>query len=290
MVTLVKKNKHDFYEISNKPSNSDLVSYYAKKYYQEPTGQYQTGYSEDELTYFFNKGKVCLSTVGKVNTDIASLFEIGCGEGFFADFFFQKNIKNIVLNDFSDFGLQTFNPHLLQFLKKIDVCEHIDKMMKTGKYFDLISMDNVLEHVIDPEFLLNSIKSLMHEKSVLRITVPNDFSSFQNMLVREGLTKETWVSPPDHLSYFNSSNLVMFCKSIGFEVHSAQCDFPIELFLANEHSDYYEDRSRGKSAHRARVMCSNYLVNEDIDSFISMSECSAKLQYGRNVTVYLGLT
>ena len=150
-------------------------------------------------------------------------------------------------------------------------------------------MDNVLEHVIEPELLLRNIMNVMHARSVLRVTVPNDFSSFQNLLLKENIIEETWVCPPDHLSYFNSANLIKFCKALGFQVYSAQCDFPIELFLTNEHSHYNKNKGLGKGAHRSRVICTNYLVEEDIDAYISLSEAAAKLQFGRDVTVYLGL-
>ena len=288
-MTVISKNEYGFFEVTEKPSSEQLSEYYSEKYFQNPTGQYQKSYSESEINYFSNKAKVALHCVMKINPAAKSLFEIGCGEGFFANFLFRSQINDIELNDFSDFGLKTFHPHLVHLLKKIDVYEHINEAVSASKRFDLISMDNVLEHVIDPELLLNKLKLLMHEKSVLRITVPNDFSSFQKMLIREGIGEETWVSPPEHLSYFNSVNLVAFCQSLGFQLYSAQCDFPIELFLTNEHSHYYNNRSLGKGAHNSRIMCTNYLVNEDIDSFIALSEAAAKLQFGRAVTVYLGI-
>ena len=169
------------------------------------------------------------------------------------------------------------------------VIDSINELVKENKKFDLISMDNVLEHVINPESLLENVKLIMHKKSILRITVPNDFSEFQNMLLEEEITTDTWVSPPDHLSYFNSENLANFCKNLNFNVHSSQCDFPIELFLTNEYSHYYKNRDHGKGAHRSRIICTNYFVRKDIESFVFMSEYTAKLQYGRNVTIYIGL-
>ena len=208
---------------------------------------------------------------------------------FFADYFFKSNISDLELNDFSDFGLKTFHPHLIKFLKKLDIYDHVDEAINANKFFDIISMDNVLEHVIDPELLLRKLMSLMHDKSVIRITVPNDFSSFQNMLLRKGISEETWVNAPEHLSYFNSVNLVKFCEALGFRVYSAQCDFPIEIFLTNKHSHYYKNSALGKGAHNSRIICTDYLINEDIDSFIDLSEAAAKLQFGRDVTVYLGL-
>lgn len=289
MKKLVMKNKYGFYEVSSKPKQSDLEEYYAEKYYQQPNGQYQKVYSTDELKYFANKAAICQHTIKKYLPEVVSFFEVGCGEGFFANEFYKAGVQNIILNDFSEAGIESFNPHLKHFFKKIDIYEHIEEFANQNVHFSLISMDNVLEHVIDPEGLLEKLKLIMRDNSVLRITVPNDFSAFQHMLINEGLTEETWVCPPDHLSYFNSENIVRFCEGSGFQVLSTQCDFPIELFLTNHHSHYYKDRNLGKEAHYSRVLCSNYLVNENIDAYISMSEAAAKLQFGRDVTVYLTL-
>jgi len=289
MEKLVTKNKHGFYEVSSKPKKNDLEAYYEEKYYQQQNGQYQKVYSKGELAYFANRAAICQHTINKILPKVTSFFEVGCGEGFFANEFYKAGVQKIILNDLSEAGIESFNPHLKRFFKKIDIYEHIEEFTNQNVHFSLISMDNVLEHVIDPEDLLEKVKLIMKDNSVLRITVPNDFSAFQHMLINEGLTEETWICPPEHLSYFNSENIVRFCEKFGFKVLSAQCDFPIELFLSNQHSHYYKDRSLGKEAHQSRVLCSNYLVNENIDAYISMSEAAAKLQFGRNVTVYLTL-
>ena len=89
----------------------------------------------------------------------------------------------IILNDLSEAGIESFNPHLKRFFKKIDIYEHIEEFTNQNVHFSLISMDNVLEHVIDPEDLLEKVKLIMKDNSVLRITVPNDFSAFQHMLI-----------------------------------------------------------------------------------------------------------
>lgn len=289
MNKLLRKNKYGFYEIKSKPKQSDLNSYYEKKYFQQTSVQYQETYSPDELAFFANRAVICQHTIKKFLPKINSFFEVGCGEGFIANEFYKAGVKKIILNDFSEAGLEKFYPYLKRFLKKINIYDHIRELAHLDEHFDLVSMDNVLEHVIDPERLLKELQTIMSENSVLRITVPNDFSSFQEMLVKKNLTEETWVSPPDHLSYFNCENILKFCENLGFKILSAQCDFPIELFLTNKHSHYYENRNLGKEAHRARVLCSNYLTNKNIEAYVSMSEAAAKLQFGRNVTIYLNL-
>lgn len=282
------KDRLGYYQLSKKPTWLELKEYYTKKYYQDPSGQYKKKYSDEELTFFNNKANLCIHTLKKYDIDVYGLFEIGCGEGFFANVFFEKKIK-LFLNDLSPEGIKRFNPHLFPYLKTIDIYDHIENMKSQNNKFNLISMDNVLEHVLEPKLILSKLKEIMDINTILRITVPNDFSAFQNMLIKSGKATNTWVCPPDHITYFNSQNIITFCKSEGFNVLSVQCGFPIEIFLLNSHSHYYNNKSVGKDAHLTRVVCTNYLINQDIDSFIALSESAAKLQYGRDVTIYLTL-
>jgi hypothetical protein len=117
--------------------------------------------------------------------------------------------------------------------------------------------------------------------------VPNDFSSFQDLLVELGCTEETWVSPPEHLSYFNTASLKALIENQGFELVSLQADFPIEQFLVNEHSNYWKNRELGKGAHRTRVIVTNYLANKDLDRLIDYQEAAADLEFGRVITAYI---
>ena len=65
-----------------------------------------------------------------------------------------------------------------------------------------------------------------------------------------------------------------------------QAGFPIESFIANPHANYAKDRSLGKGAHFARVFCENYQIERDIDAYVALCEAAARLDYGRNLTVY----
>lgn len=281
-------NTIGYYEVENKPSKEELERFYSEKYFQNHTGQYQRTYSEEELVFFRSKARVCIETLKLNDIEVKSVFEIGCGEGFFANEFYKKEI-NILLNDYSSAGLEAFHPHLVPFLEKKDVYEHLHTLSLDKKTFSLISMDNVLEHVLDPKMLMASLKEIMDAGSVLRITVPNDFSAYQDMLLKNKQTTNTWVCPPEHLNYFNSKNLKMFCEAEGFKVISVQCDFPIEIFLSNPHSNYCNDRNLGKAAHKSRVECTNYMIDQNIDAYIQLSEAAAQLQFGRGVTIYLTL-
>ena len=283
----VKKNPIGFYEIYPKPSVTELSEHYAKKYYQENSGSYQSEYSKEELQYFNVSAELALATINKYQSStITNLLDLGCGEGFFAKAFSKVNWKTTLV-DFSDDGVRRHNPSLLGCFAQADLLTYIEKNSKDIQSFGLINLDNVLEHVIDPIELLGMLKLYMHPSAVLRIEVPNDFSAFQNLLVDLGCTDKTWINPPEHLSYFNTHSLKELLESQGFELFSLQADFPIEQFLLSEHSNYWKNRGLGRDAHRARVKVTNYMAELGLDKMITYQEAAANLEFGRLITAYV---
>ncbi|MDC0185810.1 class I SAM-dependent methyltransferase [Gammaproteobacteria bacterium] len=205
---------------------------------------------------------------------------------FFANYFYKQGWK-VNLVDFSDDGLQRHNPSLLPNFEQADLLTYLDSKKEEIKAFDLINLDNVLEHVIDPIDLLRKLKNHMSSDAVLRIEIPNDFSPFQSLLTNMGCIEENWVLPPEHLNYFNSSSLKSLLESEGFNLLSLQADFPIELFLLNKHSNYWKNRSLGKDAHLTRVLVTNYMAETNIERMIDYQEAAADLEFGRLLTAYV---
>ena len=286
----LKKHALGFYEVHPKPSLPELSEHYAKKYYQENSGSYAHNYSKEELSYFDVCGEIALSTVHRYQAPITqNLLDLGCGEGFFAKFFSKEGWKTTLV-DFSDDGLSRHNPSLLGDFIQADLITYIESKRGELKAFDLINLANVLEHVIDPVGLLSILKSHMHSDAILRIEVPNDFSSFQDLLVKLDCTEETWVHPPEHLSYFNTSSLKALLENQGFELVSLQADFPIEQFLVNEHSNYWKNRKLGKGAHLTRVLVTNFLAQKSLDRLIDYQEAAADLDFGRSLTAYVKIS
>lgn len=276
--------EHGYVVASPTPSQEKLDAHYRTKYFQSPSGSYQTSYSEEERTHLRNIARVShrsCETMGVSRT----LFDIGCGEGFFAADM-QAFGWDVQCCDFSVHAVEKFNPVLLGLFTQGDAYSVIDRQLAAGKRFGLINLQNVLEHVIDPQRLLASLRSIVDRSGVVRIRVPNDYSTFQMLLLERGLTDKTWFAPPEHLSYFNNKTLATFLEHCGYRLISMQADFPIEVFLTNPHSNYCRDRSLGKAAHQSRLLVENYLVGEDIDAYIAYASAAGRLGFGRDLTAY----
>jgi 2-polyprenyl-3-methyl-5-hydroxy-6-metoxy-1,4-benzoquinol methylase len=277
-------NHLSFYEVHPKPTVEDLEKHYREKYYQDGHGLYQTEYSPDELRWFHNLAKVSLETTHQLGLD-KCLLDLGCGEGYFTKAF-QSFGWEVTCCDFSDFGIKRHNPDMMRYFTAGNFNQFINAKLAAKASFGLVNLQNVLEHVLNPVELLMDLKALVSAQGAVRIKVPNDFSSFQEELVKSGLTTKTWFTPPEHLSYFNSTSLVNLLEYCGYRLLSLQTTFPIEIFLANEHSHYWLDRTRGKGAQRARIFCENHLIEKSIPDFIKYSEAAAKLSFGRELIAY----
>lgn len=277
-------NQLDYYEAIPKPNPKELEKHYSEKYYQSAHGAYSSEYSDEDIRYFHNVARVALETVNRLNVD-KSLYDLGCGEGFFTKSFFQVGWK-VTCCDFSDFGIRKHNVDMLPYFTSGDIFEQLKEAIQKKKMFGLINLQNVLEHVVDPVELLIDLKKILNKTSLIRIKVPNDYSRFQMALINRNSTANTWFSPPEHLSYFNKIGLINILNHCGYEIFSMQADFPIEIFIANNHSNYSKDRSLGKQAHLARIFCENHLIETDIHDYIEYSQAAGKLGFGRELIAY----
>jgi len=175
---------------------------------------------------------------------------------------------------------------MLPYFSAGDIFEQVKDGIRNEKKFGLINLQNVLEHVIDPIELLVDLKMMLSKNAAIRIRVPNDYSEFQMALLNSNKTTNTWFAPPEHLSYFNKTGLKNILHHCGYQILSLQADFPIELFLANDHSNYSKNRSLGKQAHLSRIFCENHLIESNINDYLEYSQAAGKLGFGRGLIAY----
>ena len=287
----LKRNDLGYYEVANKPTSDELQAYYAEKYYQESKGSYEAVYTPPEERYIYNQIKRKHAVISKYNKSPQNLLDVGCGEGFTLAYFKKigLSVKGI---DYSSAGVASKNPDCMDDLEVGDIFELFDAEIKSNNKYDIIWLQNVLEHVLDPVRLLKDLHNLVSYgefgSGIFVITVPNDFSIVQLTAKKLGLIEnEFWVAPPDHLSYFNYRSLVNIVESTGWNVIEAISDFPIDWFLYNDNSNYVMDKKVGKAAHKARVMLDNMISDLPAEDVIEFYSSMAKLGIGRDITVFV---
>ena len=267
------------------PSDDELKKFYAENYFQENKGSYQKEYSADEVSYFHFYHQVFYEVYKEnINKPPNTLLDVGCGEGFTANWFYKKGV-NVSAVDFSDFAIKQFHPELIDKINFIK-CDLINDNFLPNEQFDIIILKNVLEHVKDIDKLILSLKSKMHSNSLLVILIPNDTSnpfldSYLEINNFDFKDIKTY-APPEHLRYFSFDSLNKFMLSKGYKEVCQIGDFPIEMFLLDKSTDYYQN-SFGKTAHSIRCSVTNILAELDHKKVIRLLTSFADLNLGRSI-------
>ena len=118
--------------------------------------------------------------------------------------------------------------------------------------FDVVHLNNVMEHLPEPSKMLCLCYDLLEEGGLLCVVVPNDYSPFQQALRKSCGYAPWWVVPPHHLNYFNFESLQGLMKRNGFEICLRETTFPIDLFLLMG-DNYVRNEELGRACHVKRM-------------------------------------
>ena len=270
------------------PADDVLQKHYEEKYFQE-NAIYKSDYSADERRFFRStatrKISMIKSYVGGNFGPSFQCLELGVGEGWSLAALRAEGIDARGI-DYSTHGLANWHPQLVEFVTEGAPESELNSLVKHGQQFDLIWLDNVLEHVPRPHVLLSNLFRALKPGALLLIEVPNDGSLLQQFLHREGLIeREFWKAYPEHLSYFSEKTLTSLLEGSNFSVVDVMSDFPIDLFLLNDASNYVNDGAVGKSAHHARLRFEQFASQFDEAATIEFYRALARLTLGRNLAV-----
>ena len=118
--------------------------------------------------------------------------------------------------------------------------------------FDVVHMHEVIEHLPDPGEMINIVKQMLNPGGILCIGSPNDFNPLQKSFVKASGSRQWWISPPEHINYFNFQSIEGLLKTNGFSIAYKTSTFPLEFFLLMG-DDYVNSPEVGKEAHSKRV-------------------------------------
>ncbi len=275
------------------PTMQELSDYYGQKYYQESDGKkttYDSIYTSDELEYKKLESHMTLQGMKEnlpLSKNVVSVLDLGCGEGFLVKEGLAQGYQMTGV-DFSSFGVEKWNPSVLDHCAFGDVYDFLDRSIADGTKFDVCILRNVLEHVIDPVALMRQLSGVLHADGILLLTVPNDYCDLQKLAMEKGhIDREFWFAPPDHLHYFNTKNIIPFVERNDFSVVDMFSSFPIDFFLFHPGSNYVADRTKGKDAHFARITLDLLIAKEGMDKFVNLYRAMAACGIGRDFTTVL---
>lgn len=289
MLKRVRKNIYGFHELVSKPNLKTLQDYYSKKYYQELKGNYNSNYTPEELKYIENQLKRNYFLINKMlgcRRYKKSFLDVGSGEGWALNFFYKLK-WNVTGLDFSEFSCKKFNPTCSSHVLVGDINDNLLDLLKKGEKYDVILLDNVLEHVLYPLSILKYCNKLIKKTGVLVVEVPNDFSILQNYLLKKNyINNKFWIAYPDHISYFNKDGLENLARRAGWKCYFTLTGYPIDFNLVNQNTNYIRDKTLGKSCHVARIELENLIYSISFEKAINYGRSLAELGLGRDIVSF----
>ncbi len=273
------------------PNEEELTAFYHQRYYQQSESRsYQRSYSDEELAH----KRLCAdqhvyaiehSLQTRAGVPLRKLLDVGCGEGYVLASAADRGWEVSGI-DFSGFAVENLNPQVAEQVRVGDAYRLLEEAVDRGERYHACTLNNVLEHVLDPEALIQRLATIVEPGGVLVVTVPNDYSDMQQRLLEIGhVDREYWFSPPQHLHYFNCNTLPHFFEEAGCKVLDLYGGFPIELFLFHPASNYVNDQTQGKAAHHARVTMDLMMAGQGMEHFHNLGRAMAKCGIGRTLTI-----
>ena len=228
------------------PEPEALERAYREAYYSEEKPRFLMHAGEDqEWAELFQKDRLeCFERL--LPGDRRRLLDIGSGPGFFLKTAAERGWRVVGVEP-----SQQAAAHARGLgLEIVEGFFNQETAAKLG-HFDVVHLNNVLEHVPNPLDLVTRARELLNRGGLLCLNVPNDFTPFQ-VSARSALTlAEWWVAPPHHLNYFDFDSLSHLVTRLGFEVRERSTSFPMELFLLMG-LDYTKDNELGRACHNQR--------------------------------------
>lgn len=238
------------------PNKEELEKYYRDKYFKKNNSyNYSLSSKEKDFIKFISLTKIFMVKKYLKNLKNKSILDIGAGQGSFL-YYIKNQFKSSLGVDFSVNNLKKKSISKIKFIS-VNPEKFIEKSLKK---FDVITLNNVLEHVTDPTSFMKKIHKNIKKNSYIIVTVPNDFSDLQNETNKKAKRKKYWICSPEHLSYFNKSNFIKFANAQKFKVIDGIADFPIELFILKKEFDYTNNPKIGKKIHLLRCEIFSYLL------------------------------
>lgn len=278
--------------VEPKPTQEILNELYRDIYFQRSvSATFQQEYSPEELDLIRRDNNLALTIIESIfqGQEKGTLLDVGCGEGFFLSSAMARGFRVCGL-DYSSYGIERRNPQMLGCFRQGDIFQSLAELSREGERFSVVNLSGVLEHVIDPRLLLDSLRGVLEENGTIRVLVPNDDSKIQYLAERLGKAGKFWVDPPQHLNYFNTVTLRGFLETRGFRVRKVLADFPTDYFILNDFSNYVSDPARGKQAHLVRQHVQRLLHDSGEETYINLLEAQAGCGIGRVITAYATAT
>lgn len=208
-----------------------------------------------------------------VYTENGIMLDVGCGAGMFLARAREWGWATEGI-DPNETAVQYAKDTLQLYVHSIDIASLQDS------HYSAIHCSEVLEHVPDPERLLQNCYRVMRKNGMICVCVPNDFNPLQMILKQR--YGDYWVSYPYHINYFDFGSLTNIMSSVGFTVIHHSTMYPLEIF-ALFGIPYIGNDRLGRYIHKLRMKIDLDFNPQERSRFYDQI---AQLGIGREAIVY----
>lgn len=279
---------YGFLQVKPTPTAEEITHFYANEFYSGDYKNFNDSSLEVQMENrsFYEGAWTDMAyhievLLGKPLSGL-SLLDVGCGWAQCLEYFSTKGMECYGFDPAPEavaYGVSKGLNLKHAGLEKMDVFE--------GLRFDVVMLNNVLEHLADPVNVVTEIRqNVLKPGGLIIIDVPNEFNTFQ-IAGRDvhGLT-DWWVAPPAHLNYFSRQTLQNLLQGCGYDVELAEASFPLEIFLLFGDC-YVGNETLGRQCHLKRVAFEENLRRLGHDSTLrNFYQALAALNLGRQVKIY----
>ena len=193
----------------NMPSGKALDEYYAKNFVQMLPGG--TGFSFSEMGNPEGYLKYSRNRIVRIEKFLGKkgrILDVGAGAGTF--------IKTCIDHGWQSTGLE-FSPERVAYANKkwsIELLQQDFFDMDMSNKFDVITLFEVIEHLVKPWDALQKAAELLNNGGILVIATPFRDSKFSMSL---GLN-DFWWNEPAHLTYMDTQSLIINAQKFGLKL------------------------------------------------------------------------
>ncbi len=290
---LEKKNEFEIIECSlcgfihviPIPSKEDIEKVYQSTYYQDVKPAYiEKSLDEQDWINLHNDWKY--STIEQlIPPNKRTILDIGSGPGLFLKMGAERGWNTLGIEPSEQAYNYSKNTLGLNIINDF----FNDRLIPQLNDFDVVHLSDVLEHVIDPNHIINLVNSILKPDGLICIVVPNDFNPLQIGYQKIRGCNPWWVAPPHHINYFNFQSLEKLLEKNNFEVILKESTFPMEFFLLFG-EDYIGKDQIGKACHRKRMNFERNLEQSGLNRIRQqLYHCFAQLGIGRQIVIFARL-
>lgn len=170
-----------------------------------------------------------------IPSESKTILDVGCGQSYFL-----MNVKNKKNNKIETWGIEPVEEISEEGGKNVDhfITGKVEDSLQfiPDNYFDVITFNDVLEHLLDPVEVLKKIKNKLSQNGVIVASIPNVrfFYNLKNLLIyKDWEYTESGILDSTHIRFFTKKSMIRLFESHGFEIVEQKGIHRINTFKFN---------------------------------------------------------